>query len=144
MRPAGGSTTTPQAAALGYGPVGFVLPIEPRSIQCGSSLHGRPSHGRDVITVTSQPAPRPGSEVVARKRWRPSRKLIVSVVLGALAIAFVLQNTGRGRVDLFFWHVTMQAWIWLLSIFILGVVVGSVFPWLRRSKRKPAKGNSAG
>jgi len=26
----------------------------------------------------------------------------------------------------------MPAWIWLVVIFAAGVVVGSVFPWLRR------------
>ncbi len=91
--------------------------------------------------MTSQPSQQPASEVT-RKRWRPSRKLVVSVVLGVLAIVFVLQNTARGRVDILFWHVTMPAWIWLLSIFVIGVVVGSVFPWFRRSKRKPAKGDA--
>ena len=74
---------------------------------------------------------------VERGRWRPSRKLIASAVLVVLALVFVFQNTKRGRVNVFFWHVTLPAWIWLLVIFLVGVVVGSVFPWFRRQRKSP-------
>jgi uncharacterized integral membrane protein len=82
------------------------------------------------------------TNVPVAKRWRPSRKLVVVLVLVVLAVVFVFQNTRRGRITFLFWHLTMPAWIWLLAIFVVGVIVGSVFPWLRRSKKSAAKGDS--
>lgn len=94
------------------------------------------------MSQLSDPFATPGPMPPVKRRWRPSPKLVAGLVLLALAVVFVFQNTGRGRVSFLFWHLTMPAWIWLLSIFIVGVVVGSVFPWLRRSKRRGAKSDS--
>jgi uncharacterized integral membrane protein len=47
---------------------------------------------------------------------------------------FALQNTGEKHVRFLFWSWSMPAWIWLLVIFAAGVVVGSIFPWLRRRR----------
>ncbi len=69
-------------------------------------------------------------------RWRPSRRLVIGGVLAVIALVFILQNTRRGKIDFWFWTITMPAWIWLLATFAVGVIVGSIFPWLRRSKRK--------
>jgi uncharacterized integral membrane protein len=55
-------------------------------------------------------------------------------VIGVLALVFVLQNTAQKHVRFLFWSWSMPAWIWLLVIFVAGVVVGSIFPWLRRRR----------
>lgn len=77
------------------------------------------------------------TESAGRARRVPvSLKLVGAAVLGVLATVFVFQNTARGQIDFLFWSVRMPAWIWLLAVFLAGVVVGSMFPWLRR--RRPA------
>lgn len=64
-----------------------------------------------------------------------SPKLIGAIVIAVLALIFVFQNTARGQVRFLFWTVTAPAWAWLLVIFVAGLIVGSLFPWLRRSGR---------
>ncbi len=61
--------------------------------------------------------------------------MIVAIVLGVLALVFIFQNTGSGHVNFLFWDFTLPAWVWLLVIFLAGVVVGSMFPWFRRKRR---------
>lgn len=63
-----------------------------------------------------------------------SPRLVAGVVVAVLALIFVFQNTGRGTVQFFFWDIDAPAWLWLLVLFAAGVVVGSMFPWLRRKK----------
>jgi uncharacterized integral membrane protein len=64
-----------------------------------------------------------------------SPKIIIGAVIGLLALIFILQNTKRGRINLLFWHISAPAWLWLLILFAGGVVVGSMFPWLRKKKK---------
>jgi uncharacterized integral membrane protein len=61
-------------------------------------------------------------------------KAVVAIVLAVLALVFVFQNTSSRRVHLFFWSLSMPTWIWLLAVFLIGAVAGSLFPWLRKKK----------
>jgi uncharacterized integral membrane protein len=70
------------------------------------------------------------------RRRSVSPKLITAVVLGALALIFVLENTHKGTVHFLFWHLTMPMWIWAVLLLAAGVIIGSLFPWLR-PKRNP-------
>jgi uncharacterized integral membrane protein len=74
-----------------------------------------------------------GSEPSASKpsRGTPSPKVIGGVVLAVLALVFVFQNTDKGKVHFLFFSVTTQAWIWLLGVFVAGVVVGLLIPRMR-------------
>lgn len=63
-------------------------------------------------------------------------KLIVGGVLVVLALIFIFQNTGSKTVSFLWLDITMPAWIWMLVLFVVGVAVGSVFPWFRR-RNKP-------
>lgn len=72
----------------------------------------------------------------AERRLTVSPKVVGAVALTALAVVFAVQNADTGRVDVLFWSFEMPAWIWLLLVFLAGVVVGSVFPWLRRRTRQ--------
>lgn len=59
-------------------------------------------------------------------------KRALVLILGVLALVFIFQNTDQASVNLFAWEVTAPGWVWLLGLFVVGVAVGSVFPWLRR------------
>ncbi|MGH9117878.1 MAG: lipopolysaccharide assembly protein LapA domain-containing protein [Acidimicrobiales bacterium] len=67
------------------------------------------------------------------RRWL-SPKVVVGGALGLLALVFIFQNTARGRVEFLFWDFEAPAWLWLLVIFVAGVVVGSIWPWFRRRR----------
>lgn len=51
-------------------------------------------------------------------------RLVVAVVLVALPLIFVAQNTDKGRVDFLFWHVTAPRWLWFIGLFAAGLAVG--------------------
>lgn len=76
------------------------------------------------------------SQAAENHRTEPalSLKAIVAIVVGIVALVFVFQNTGTGRIQLFLWDVNAPAWLWLIILFGAGVVVGSLFPWLRRRR----------
>jgi uncharacterized integral membrane protein len=65
----------------------------------------------------------------------PPRKLIIGGILAVLGLIFIFQNTTRGQVHFLFWDVTAPAWVWLVLLFALGMVVGSLFPWGRRKPK---------
>jgi uncharacterized integral membrane protein len=71
------------------------------------------------------------------KRKSPLR-LIVVLVIVALAVLLIVQNHQSATVSFFGWGFTMPGWLWILILVLLGVIIGSVFPWGRR-KRKAAK-----
>jgi uncharacterized integral membrane protein len=68
-------------------------------------------------------------------RWWTQPKFIIAAVLGILALIFIIQNSSSRRVHVFFWSVSMPTWIWLLVVLVIGVIVGSVYPWLRPRKK---------
>ncbi len=72
-------------------------------------------------------------------RRRVTAKLIVGLVLLALALIFIFQNTGSGEVHFLFWSFSAPTWIWLIIVLVVGVVIGSMFPWFR-PKKKYVKG----
>lgn len=65
-----------------------------------------------------------------------SPKMVIALVIAVLALIFVLQNRGRGHVKLFFFELSAPAWLWFVGLFVAGLVVGSIFPWLGRGSRK--------
>ena len=69
------------------------------------------------------------------RRFRPSPKAIGATVLAVLALVFVFQNTAQRKVDFLFWDTTLPMWVWFLALLAAGVVIGSLFPWLRPRRR---------
>ncbi|WP_018353293.1 lipopolysaccharide assembly protein LapA domain-containing protein [Longispora albida] len=61
-------------------------------------------------------------------------KLVLGAVIGILALVFVFQNTRNGRFTFLFWEANAPAWLWMLVLFLAGMVVGSIFPWFRRRR----------
>lgn len=61
-------------------------------------------------------------------------RAVIAGILVVVALVFVFQNTSSRRVHFLFWSVSMPTWIWLLIIFAVGVVAGSMFPWLRKKR----------
>ena len=68
-----------------------------------------------------------------------SAKAVIAIVLLAIALVFVFSNLGSASVFFVGLSLTMPAWIWFLVVLLLGVAIGSLFPWLR-----PRKSSTAG
>jgi uncharacterized integral membrane protein len=90
--------------------------------------------------MSNQPAPTGVHEYGPRSSSSSlTPKTVATIALAVLALIFVLQNTDKGRITFWFWDITAPAWIWLVVLFVSGVVVGSVFPWLRLHRAPDAK-----
>jgi len=70
-----------------------------------------------------------------KAKRRVTAKFIVVLVLIVLAAIFIAQNTGSGKINLLFWSVSLPTWIWLLAVLLIGVIIGSMFPWFRPKKK---------
>jgi len=63
--------------------------------------------------------------------------VIIGGISAAIALVFVLQNTGSGTVNFLFWEFSFPTWLWALILFGLGGVSGYFFHWQRiRARRK--------
>ena len=70
-----------------------------------------------------------------KAKRRVTAKFIVVLVLIVLAVIFIAQNTQSHDVHVLFWKVSAPTWILLSIVLIVGVIVGSMFPWLRPKKK---------
>jgi uncharacterized integral membrane protein len=105
-----------------------------------------PAQGYDLVAASAAMSPSeigdPMTEVrsgqPATKR-RVTAKLIIGLILIALALIFIFQNTSSREVHFLFWSFSAPTWIWLVIVLVIGVVIGSMFPWFR-PKKKYVKG----
>jgi uncharacterized integral membrane protein len=72
---------------------------------------------------------------IKRAKQLPPRA-ILGIVIAVLALIFILQNTHDVQIHVLFWHSDRPLWLWMLVLFVAGFIVGSVFPWLRRTKKR--------
>ena len=70
-----------------------------------------------------------------KRRLPLSPKAIVGIVLAVLALIFVFQNSDKRRVHLYVWTLDAPMWLWLIILLGVGFIVGSLFPWFRRSPK---------
>jgi uncharacterized integral membrane protein len=64
-----------------------------------------------------------------------SGKMLLGLGVAAVVLIVVLQNRASGKINVLFWKIEAPGWVWLTSLFLAGLVVGSIFPWLRRRKQ---------
>ena len=62
-------------------------------------------------------------------------KVIIAIILGVVALAFVFSNVAPATLKFLFLQFTMPAWGWFLAVLVAGVVIGSLFPWFRPRKK---------
>lgn len=65
-----------------------------------------------------------------------SAKAIIAIILGVLALAFIFSNLGDGTLQFLGFTFVMPVWIWFLIVLVVGVIIGSLFPWFRPKKKK--------
>lgn len=70
----------------------------------------------------------------SRPAWLTTR-LVTMVVLIALALIFVFTNLGTVRIQVLIWSVNSPLWALILVVLVVGIVIGSLFPWLKGRKK---------
>lgn len=78
------------------------------------------------------------SQNPARQSSRPAwltTRLVTMVVLIALALIFVFTNLGTVRIQVLIWSVNSPLWALILVVLVVGIVIGSLFPWLKGRKK---------
>ncbi len=65
-------------------------------------------------------------------------KKVVSLILLALVIIFVIQNTQVVEVQFFSWKISMSRALLLLATFVVGIFVGLLSTRLKTRDRKKA------
>jgi uncharacterized integral membrane protein len=88
------------------------------------------------MTATTPPPTQPPVKT-ERKRSRISPRTIVALVLLALAIAFIAENTRQVKIRVIVPVVSMPLWAALTAMLVIGVVVGAALHSrsVRRSRR---------
>jgi uncharacterized integral membrane protein len=67
----------------------------------------------------------------------PYTKLIAPAVIAIVIIILILQNTSEDwRFHIFFWWVSLPAWLMLVALLAIGVLVGLLASALLRRRRK--------
>ena len=65
-----------------------------------------------------------------------SPTLIVLLVVAAVAIVFVVQNTEENRIELLFWSFTTSVWVAIALALLLGALLGQLVAVLWRRRRR--------
>lgn len=63
-----------------------------------------------------------------------SPKAIIAIILGVLALIFIFSNSGTATAHFLGLTIAAPGWIWFLVLLVVGVVIGSIFPWFRKKK----------
>jgi uncharacterized integral membrane protein len=85
----------------------------------------------------SEPAPTVGTSGAPAKRGpRISPRMILSVVILAIALWFIFANTRDMRIKLWVTDVTAPTWLVLLCTFAAGVIFGWLLTVRRRRRRR--------
>jgi uncharacterized integral membrane protein len=82
----------------------------------------------------NEPAQRSADGAAARSG--PSPMLIALIVLGVLAVVFILQNGERTKTNFLMFEFRSSLWVTILLAMAAGVVIDRLFTmWWRRRKR---------
>jgi len=72
-------------------------------------------------------------------RERSVTRTVVAVVLVAVAVVFIAQNTDSAPVHFLGWSFRLQTWVWILVIFVLGFLAGVLVPRYRARSAKKSR-----
>lgn len=90
------------------------------------------------MTAAPTPSsPNPTPKVPAPEQRRSlSGKTITALILLAISLAFIFSNLNQGTIMFLGFRFVMPVWIWFLGVLVMGVVIGSLFPWFRGRRKK--------
>lgn len=70
------------------------------------------------------------------EQGKDNAKVVVAIIIAIAALTFVFSNVAPATLHFLFLQFTMPAWGWFLAGPLVGVVIGSLFPWFRPKKKK--------
>lgn len=91
-----------------------------------------------MSTTPPTPPPARSTTPAAPATKGLSAKAIVAIALLALALVFIFSNLEDGTLQFLGFSFVMPIWIWFLGVLLVGVIIGSLFPWFM-PKKKPKK-----
>jgi len=78
------------------------------------------------------------SGATQREKSRVSAGLILWLLVIAIAVIFILQNTRHATITFLFWDGDVAIWIAIVIALILGALIDRLGTWyLRRRRRQP-------
>jgi uncharacterized integral membrane protein len=72
------------------------------------------------------------------RSWLSGRLIIVAIIVAAVLLV-VFQNTGDVTVNFLTFDFTMPIWLLLVIFLVLGVILGQIFEFFRRRRRRKAR-----
>lgn len=69
------------------------------------------------------------------KSGAATTKLVVALLLLAAALVLVFSNMSDATLRFLMIELTMPGWVWLIVLLVVGVIIGSLFPWFRKKKK---------
>ncbi len=66
-------------------------------------------------------------------------RLIIGIVIGAVAIVFIAQNPGMAEIRFLAWTLTTSQALMMLLTFIAGIVIGLFVGTVSRRRRVPRR-----
>jgi len=113
-----------------------VIPVDvPVHVAVHVPVHGHPraTWQAGVVHEQNEPAPRSGEDAA---KSGPSPTLIALIVIGIVAVIFILQNGERSRTDFLMFDFSAPLWITILLAIAAGVLLDRLFTvWWRRRHR---------
>lgn len=97
---------------------------------------GAPEPGRDV--VEGKPGVYGGQAPPAN--WRQWARIVIWVIVAAIAAAFILKNNQSVTIDFVFFAANVPLFVALLLALLLGIILGAtaMFGWQRRRAKAAA------
>lgn len=77
-----------------------------------------------------------GEPARAGRSWQQYVKLGFVGIIVVLALIFIFQNTAEVSVEFLAWGFSLQMWVMLLVIFVVGILAGLFISWRRERARR--------
>lgn len=68
----------------------------------------------------------------AKERFQHILRISIIAVLSIIALIFIFSNLDQTTLTFMSLVITMPGWLWFLTLVVIGVVIGSLFPWGKR------------
>lgn len=86
--------------------------------------------------MSQKPQPTSTEETVEKGHQINVAKLVLAGLLLVIALIFIFSNLTKATLSFLGISLSMPGWVWFLALLAVGVVIGSLFPWLRPRRHK--------
>jgi uncharacterized integral membrane protein len=94
-----------------------------------------------MMSKKQPPVAQTGGQATEPERKVNIPALVLAGILLVIALIFIFSNLDTATMKFLGISVTMAGWVWVVLLLAIGIIVGSLFPWLRPRKKKEKRGN---